>query len=64
MGQRLSCRETHEHGFFTAVQNGELETVEAMVDEDPSVLRFTAVHGKLSALHVAAANGQIEVDLA
>nr|GMD03882.1 putative E3 ubiquitin-protein ligase XBAT31 [Ipomoea batatas] len=61
MGQRLSCRETHEHGFFTAVQNGELETVEAMVDEDPSVLRFTAVHGKLSALHVAAANGQIEI---
>lgn len=61
MGQKLSCRETHQHGFFRAVQNGDLETVESMVVEDPRVLSFSAVHGKLSALHVAAANGQIEV---
>ncbi|CAH9050370.1 unnamed protein product [Cuscuta epithymum] len=64
MGQKLSCGETLEHGFLTAVQNGELETVEAMLVEDPSaLLKFTAArgHGKLSALHVAAGNGQTEV---
>ncbi|MCD7460243.1 hypothetical protein HAX54_043143 [Datura stramonium] len=62
MGQKLSCvQQPHEHGLFIAVQNGELEKVEAMVDGDPNVLRLTTVRGKLSALHVAAANGQIEV---
>lgn len=61
MGQGLSCREPHDNSFFSAVQNGELETVETIVDDEPSVLERTTVRGKLSALHVAAANGQIQV---
>ncbi|KAK6140242.1 hypothetical protein DH2020_026040 [Rehmannia glutinosa] len=46
---------------FNAVQNGELETVESMADEDPNLLTLKTVHGRLTALHVAAANGRIEV---
>ncbi|CAN4116099.1 unnamed protein product [Withania somnifera] len=62
MGQKLSCgQQTREHGLFIAVQNGELKKVKAMVDENPNVLRLTTVCGKMSALHVAAVNGQIEV---
>ncbi|KAA8516438.1 hypothetical protein F0562_016731 [Nyssa sinensis] len=61
MGQGLSCRESHEHGLFRAVQNGEFEIVEAMLEKNPSVLEQTTVHGRLSALHVAAAHGQIQV---
>ncbi|GFZ10997.1 hypothetical protein Acr_22g0003950 [Actinidia rufa] len=62
MGQGLSCGEPHEHGLFRAVQNGEIEAVEAMVDEEPRVLeKTTASNGRLSALHLAAANGQIQV---
>ncbi|KAH0632312.1 hypothetical protein KY284_035098 [Solanum tuberosum] len=62
MGQKLSCgQQSNEHGLFIAVQNGEVEKVEAMVDENPNVIRLTTVRGKFSALHVAAVNGQIEV---
>ncbi|KAG5583904.1 hypothetical protein H5410_044338 [Solanum commersonii] len=62
MGQKLSCgQQSNEHGLFIAVQNGEVEKVEAMVDEHPNVIRLTTVRGKFSALHVAAINGQIEV---
>lgn len=51
----------NEHELFSSVQNGELETVKTMVDEDPCNLGLTTVHGRLSALHVAAANGQLQV---
>ncbi|KAK4419084.1 putative E3 ubiquitin-protein ligase XBAT31 [Sesamum alatum] len=61
MGQGLSCREQQENELFNAVQNGELETVEAMAEQDPNLLSLKTVHGRLSALHVAAANGRIEV---
>ncbi|GER28610.1 Hop-interacting protein THI015, partial [Striga asiatica] len=61
MGQGLSCREQEETELFTAVQNGELQIVEAMADEDPNLLAVKTLHQKLSALHVAAANGRIEV---
>ncbi|KAL3839537.1 hypothetical protein ACJIZ3_024128 [Penstemon smallii] len=61
MGQKLSCGEPQENELFDAVQNGELGTVEAMADVDPNLLKLRTVHGRLSALHVAAANGQIEV---
>ncbi|KAI4354451.1 hypothetical protein L6164_003311 [Bauhinia variegata] len=61
MGQRLSCRERHESGLFAAIANGELELVEAMIEQDPSILEQTTGHGRLSALHVAASNGRIEI---
>lgn len=63
MGQGLSCGEREESDLFSAVQNGEVELVKAMVESDPSVLEETSGSGKLSALHVAAARGRIEVGL-
>ncbi|XP_073276419.1 putative E3 ubiquitin-protein ligase XBAT31 [Primulina huaijiensis] len=61
MGQGMSCTESHENGLFSAVQNGELQAIEAMADANPSLLTLKTAHRKLSAMHVAAANGQIEV---
>ncbi|CAI9108085.1 OLC1v1007605C2 [Oldenlandia corymbosa var. corymbosa] len=60
MGQGLSCRVNDEHGLFSAVQFGDLETVEAVLAKEPSLIHRT-VHDRYSVLHVAAANGQIEV---
>lgn len=61
MGQGLSCRARDEHGLFSAVQFGDLETVESLVERDSAILRHTTVYDRHSALHIAAANGQIEV---
>ncbi|GAA0142758.1 homeodomain transcription factor [Lithospermum erythrorhizon] len=61
MGQGLSCRTSQEDGLFSSVQNGDLELVEAVLQRDPSILRHTTVYDRQSALHIAAANGQIEV---
>ncbi|GLT79219.1 hypothetical protein SLA2020_507140 [Shorea laevis] len=61
MGQKLSCREPHETAFLSAVQTGDLEMVQAMVKAEPNVLERTTGCAKLSALHVAAVYGQIEV---
>ncbi|KAL5710866.1 RING-type E3 ubiquitin transferase [Ranunculus cassubicifolius] len=61
MGQSMSCAPTHEHGFFRAIQLGDLKTVEALLVKDPSLLYETTVFERLSALHLAAINGRIEV---
>lgn len=61
MGQGLSCGNRDEHGLFTAVQFGDLETVEALLEINPSIIQRTTVYDRHSALHIAAANGQIEV---
>ncbi|KAG9129633.1 hypothetical protein Leryth_014482 [Lithospermum erythrorhizon] len=61
MGQGLSCRTTEENGLFSAVQSGDLETVETVLENDPSFIFRTTVYGRQSAMHIAAANGQIEV---
>ncbi|KAL5581015.1 hypothetical protein UlMin_013457 [Ulmus minor] len=61
MGQGLSCRGNHEHGLFSAVQFGEMESVEVLLETDPSLLYQTTVYDRHSALHIAAANGQIEI---
>lgn len=61
MGQGLSCGGNQDHGLFTAVQLGDLETVNAMLERDPSLLDQTTVYDRHSVLHIAAANGQIEV---
>lgn len=61
MGQGLSCRERHDNGLFSALHGGDLGILKAMVEEDPSVLEQTNGRDRVSALHIAAANGQIEV---
>ncbi|GLT67067.1 hypothetical protein SLA2020_394000 [Shorea laevis] len=61
MGQGPSCGGNQESGMFGAVQGGNLEVVKAMLERNPSLLHETTVYGRHSALHIAAANGQIEV---
>ncbi|KAK1426788.1 hypothetical protein QVD17_15468 [Tagetes erecta] len=61
MGQRLSCRVQDEHGLFTAVQFGHLEVVNNLLAKDPSLIHQTTLYDRHSALHIAAANGQIEI---
>ncbi|XP_016183716.1 putative E3 ubiquitin-protein ligase XBAT31 [Arachis ipaensis] len=69
MGQSHSCtnhhHNSHEKGsvaaLFGAVADGELEIVEAMLKEHPSLLEHSNGRAKLSLLHVAAANGRIQV---
>ncbi|EXC10636.1 Putative E3 ubiquitin-protein ligase XBAT31 [Morus notabilis] len=61
MGQGLSCRASDEHGLFIAVQFGDMEAVEALLERDPALLQHTTVYDRHSALHIAAANGQIEI---
>lgn len=61
MGQGLSCRTTQENGLFGAAQVGDLETVEALVEREPGLIHHTTVYDRFSPLHIAAANGKIEV---
>lgn len=61
MGQGLSCAETPQSGLFGPLKDGELELVEAMLEADPSVFQQRKGRARLSALHVAAVEGQIEV---
>ncbi|KAE9600643.1 putative transcription factor C2H2 family [Lupinus albus] len=62
MGQGLSCRANHnEHGLFTAVQHGDLQTVSSLLQTDPSLLHHTTLYDRHSTLHIAAANGQIQI---
>ncbi|KAJ0809266.1 putative transcription factor C2H2 family [Helianthus annuus] len=61
MGQGLSCRVQDEHGLFTAVQFGDLELVKTLLGKDPSLIQQTTAYDRHSALHIAAANGQIEI---
>lgn len=62
MGQGgLSCRGSHEHGLFRAVQHGDLKTVSTLLQTHPSLLNRTTVYDHHSPLHIAAANGQIQV---
>ncbi|KAJ9128672.1 hypothetical protein P3X46_034624 [Hevea brasiliensis] len=61
MGQGLSCATTQEHGLFSAMQSGDLDTVKAMLERDPSLTHQTTAYDRQSALHIAAANGRIEI---
>ncbi|XP_039128555.1 E3 ubiquitin-protein ligase XB3-like [Dioscorea cayenensis subsp. rotundata] len=62
MGQRLSCtRSSREHEFFSAVQSGDVELVELCLRRDPAMFNQTTIYDRLSSLHIAAANGRLEV---
>ncbi|XP_061360693.1 putative E3 ubiquitin-protein ligase XBAT31 [Gastrolobium bilobum] len=61
MGQKLSCRGSHEHGLFRAVRHGDLETVATLLQTHPTLMHHTTVYDNHSALHIAAANGQIQI---
>lgn len=61
MGQELSCFVSQEHDLFSAVQHGDLEAVEALLERDSALLHQTTPYDRQSLLHIASANGQIEV---
>ncbi|KAK4764474.1 hypothetical protein SAY87_013912 [Trapa incisa] len=61
MGQGLSCVADPEHGLFSAVQSGDLETVKSMLGRDSSLLHQRTAYDRQSLLHIASANGQIEI---
>ncbi|XP_047944602.1 putative E3 ubiquitin-protein ligase XBAT31 isoform X1 [Salvia hispanica] len=61
MGQGLSCKPSQEQGLFAAVQLGDLETVKAVFERDPILIHHSTVYDRNSALHIAAAHGQIQV---
>ncbi|KAK8507403.1 hypothetical protein V6N13_141424 [Hibiscus sabdariffa] len=61
MGQGLSCGANQENGLFSAVKVGDIETVEALLKREPNLLYHTTVYDCHAALHIAAANGQIEI---
>ena len=60
MGHGLSCSRDggEEHDLFRAVQLGDLDALAA----DPELARHaTTIYDRLSLLHIAAANGQLQV---
>ncbi|KAL3829126.1 hypothetical protein ACJIZ3_017928 [Penstemon smallii] len=61
MGQGLSCKAGEEQGLFCAVQSGDLETVEAALKRDSTLIHHSTLYDRNSPLHIAAANGQIEI---
>ncbi|XP_039132185.1 E3 ubiquitin-protein ligase XB3-like isoform X1 [Dioscorea cayenensis subsp. rotundata] len=62
MGHGLSCsRNPTELEFFMAVRAGHLAKVESSLRIYPDILYQTTIYGRLSALHIAAANGRLEV---
>ncbi|GFZ13244.1 hypothetical protein Acr_23g0016290 [Actinidia rufa] len=46
---------------FSAVEFGDLASVEMLLERDPVLVRKTTVFDRHSALHIAAANGRIEI---
>ncbi|KAL6616812.1 hypothetical protein ACP70R_039082 [Stipagrostis hirtigluma subsp. patula] len=62
MGHGLSCsRDGDEHDFFRAAQVGDLDALDALLAADPALARRTTIYDRLSVLHIAAANGQLQV---
>ncbi|KAM0884141.1 hypothetical protein ACQ4PT_031183 [Festuca glaucescens] len=62
MGHGLSCsRDGDEHDFFRAAQAGDLDALEGLLAADPALARRATIYDRLTALHVAAANGSLPV---
>jgi E3 ubiquitin-protein ligase XBAT32/33 len=62
MGHGVSCARTgDEHDYFRAAQLGDLDALDALLAADPSLVRRATLYDRLSALHIAAANGRLEV---
>ncbi|TVU47575.1 hypothetical protein EJB05_07181, partial [Eragrostis curvula] len=62
MGHGASCgRPSEEVDFFGAVQSGDLGRLAAALSSRPSLLGRTTLFDRLSALHIAAAHGHLQV---
>ncbi|KAM0871015.1 hypothetical protein ACQ4PT_039661 [Festuca glaucescens] len=62
MGHGLSCaRDGDEHDFFRAAQAGDIDALEGLLTADPALARRATIYDRLTALHIAAANGCLPV---
>ena len=62
MGQNFSCATSRqENDFFSALLAGDVKTVKSLLISDPELIQTITIYDRLSPLHIAAANGQIEV---
>ncbi|KAL6907484.1 hypothetical protein ACP4OV_002523 [Aristida adscensionis] len=62
MGHGASCgRPSEEVDFFGAAHSGDLARLAAALRSRPSLLRRTTLFDRLSALHIAAAHGHLQV---
>jgi hypothetical protein len=62
MGHGASCgRPSEEVDFLGSVQSGDLVRLAAALSSRPSLLGRTTLFDRLSALHIAAAHGHLQV---
>ncbi|KAL6644757.1 hypothetical protein ACP70R_016365 [Stipagrostis hirtigluma subsp. patula] len=61
MGHGASCGRPSEEDFFGAAQDGDLDRLAAALRSRPSLLTRTTLFDRLSALHIAAAHGHLQV---
>jgi len=62
MGHGASCgRPSEEVDFFGAAQSGDLARLAAALRSRPTLLSRTTLFDRLSALHIAAAHGHLQV---
>ncbi|EAY77423.1 hypothetical protein OsI_05417 [Oryza sativa Indica Group] len=62
MGHGLSCsRDTDEYDLFRAAQLGDIHALSALLAADPALARRATVYDRFTALHIAAANGRLQV---
>ncbi|EPS62988.1 hypothetical protein M569_11798 [Genlisea aurea] len=61
MGQGLSCRTKEEKELFSAVQVGDVEFFHQVLTRDSTLAHSFTLYDRNSTLHIAAANGQIEI---
>lgn len=61
MGQGLSCSAHADSDLFSSVQFGEIDVVKGILARERSLIHQTTAKDRHSLLHIAAANGQIEV---
>ncbi|KAL5227058.1 hypothetical protein ABZP36_015323 [Zizania latifolia] len=62
MGHGLSCsRDADEHDLFRAAQAGDLHSLDGLLAADPTLARRATIYDRFTALHIAAANGRLQV---
>jgi Ankyrin repeats (many copies) len=62
MGHGISCaRSSDELEFFRALQSGDLDAVRLALSLDRNLVHRSTPYGRVSPLHIAAANGHLEV---
>ncbi|KAG8053765.1 hypothetical protein GUJ93_ZPchr0001g31399 [Zizania palustris] len=62
MGHGLSCsRDADEHDLLRAAQAGDLHSLDGLLAADPALALRATIYDRFTALHIAAANGRLQV---